>query len=211
MFKNYEKNVPTEELRARADRLDSEAVLALGLRKDKASAALLRKLAGTRFRESEMRERLKLDESEFEQKKKVYGARWTEEHRDASFSAKAALTRMKEADYLNDFIVELSTTNDEWKKEIVEYLGYIGDSRAIKHLGPLLGVDTCTPPQARVRRPGAVGGLIMCKTLGSVAAEALGNIVQPPFMDIQKKEPNKQHFFYTEWKQWWQDHKGEYR
>lgn len=208
---SYAKRVPIEELRNLAAERDYEAILALGLRGDRRSIPLLKKLAGTSsFDPSEIRAKRKLNSREFAQQLKVYGPQWSDAYLHASFAAKAALMRMKAADHLNEFIVELSTTNDTWKMDIVDYLGYAGDQRAIKYLGPLLKIDTCTSSQPAMA-PGAVGGITGCKAMGPVAAVALGRILQPPFMEIQKKEPNKMHFFYDEWRQWWEENKGKYQ
>ena len=83
----------------------------------------------------------------------------------------------------------------------MDYLGFTGDKRAIKYLGPLLENDTSV--SISEDRPG--------RTFSGVAAEALSDIVQPARMKELRKLNPRPHPFSDEWKQWWKENKDKYQ
>lgn len=199
----------TAEARVRAEGRSAEAIYLLGLRNDGESVPLLREIAAMPIpTEAELKKRLHVKSLQdtyppVQRRLDERISEWNLRYWESSFAAKAVLTKMKADDYFNDFISQLSTTNFEWKKEIIDDLGYIGDARAIKYLGPLLLDDRV------YSTPG--GEHAFGRTISGVAAEAMGKILQPPFMDIQKQHPKKTYFFYNEWKQWWKENQGKYK
>lgn len=196
------KSMTTGELRYRSKTRDAEGVLALGLRNDASSVPLLQEIASMPIpTEPELKSLLhvqSLKDPVIQADIKDYQRRYWE----SSFAAKAALMRMHAGDYLNDFIVQLTTSNFDWKRDVIDDLGYASDPRAIKYLGPLLLDDrTYSDPGSEH----AFG-----QTISEATSDAMGQILQPKFMDIQKQHPEQFHVFYNEWKQWWKENRDKY-
>lgn len=175
-------SVPATEIKRLASKRDASATYLIGIRNDRTAIPVLRQLAASPV-PPETENHL------------------VDRYRKSSLAAKAALTRMGAHDYFDEFVIELSTSNPTWKQEVIEALGYTGDKRAIKYLGRLLEDDTAVP----------IGGHGLVQYHYQVAAEALGEILQPPFMDIVKNEPAMPRTFSKEWKQWWKDNKAKYK
>jgi len=180
-----EMNAPLDEVRRLASKGDTTAIFILGLRSDRGSIPILEKIASNPTPP---------DKDPYRTEDWRVG-----QFRQSSLAAKAALSRMHVRDYFHEFIIELSTSNPIWKKDVMECLGYSGDKRAIKYLGALLEDDSCVEP----RSP--------CNTFSSVAAESLSEILDPPFKEVHKERPGMPFAQYKEWKQWWKANKGKYK
>lgn len=177
-----------EERQSRVNRRDEKAILAVGSRNDIDMLPTLRRIAAHSTPNDE-------DVKEFRSDKRTLGIRF----RDSSFAARAALTKMKAEDHLKDFVAELSTTNVRWKIDVIGYLGYMGDVRAAKHVGPLL-FDDSKP----FRRRGPV------PVVSAVAADAMGSILPDVLKELRRQNPGKM-FLLPEWKAWWKANEGKYK
>ena len=199
----YSKFMPIKELKERAAGGDEEAVLTVGIQKDSELIPALRKLAANCVLNDEQLMRRLHVKSLKEKNQQKYIHDHTEiaqrEHRNSCFAAKAALTRMKDHDYLNDFVVELSTTNLWWKEDVINYLGYIGDVRAIKYLGPLLSDDS--GPDTR-----GLPGI----PVADEAAAAMGDIIQPDSIVNLRRYPGNRYGNLKEWRMWWKENQQNY-
>jgi hypothetical protein len=194
------KRATTEALRERAHRKSSGAILMLGLRNDTASIPMLKEFAS---QETVTAEDLKacLHADSLMNVNRYVLESCQETCRNAIWSAKAALTKMGVQDHFSEFAVQLATTNPNWRIDIINYLGYVGDQRAVQVLGPLLLDDSQQPPWGHMVFP----------PTSFVAADAMGNILQPPFMINDKTLGNPGgHRHVQEWKQWWLANRAKY-
>jgi len=125
-----------------------------------------------------------------------------EAHRFAKIrrTAKAALAKLGNKEYLDEFIVLLSTSDKYVKYESIQVLGYIGDTRAISHLGPLL-YDTTSPPPL---------GHLDFDSYAMATAAALDHILPSVSAELQKSA-GKKRVFQKEWVVWWESNKGSYK
>lgn len=196
----YSQQLSTQELRRRISLGDEEAILAAGLKNDKEAIPLLRRLVSTPNPNENERTKRHKSESIPDRKREEHNARTIDiRYRDSNFAARAALTKMKADDYLNDFIAELSTANVSWKIDVIDYLGYIGDARAVKHLGPLL-FDDSKPFRSHGPVP----------VVSAAAVRAMGAMLKEPLAEIQRQNPGKA-FLLPEWKKWWKDNEARFK
>lgn len=193
----YSQQMSKQELRRRISLGDEEAILASGLKTDVEAIPLLRRLVST----PNPNENERTKHHKFSDKKRAeHNARTIDiRYRDSSFAARAALTKMKADDYLKDFIAELSTANVSWKIDVIDYLGYIGDARAVKHVGPLL-FDDSKPFRSHGPVP----------VVSAAAVRAMGAMLNEPLADLQRQNPRKA-FLLPEWKKWWKDNEAKYK
>jgi hypothetical protein len=197
------QSMSTGELRVRAKTRDAEGILVLGARNDTASIPLLKDIAAMPVPTEAELKRLLGVKSLQDPPVQAYINRRVSQYQhsywESSFAAKAILMKLHAGDYMNDFATQLSTNNFDWKREIIDDLGYTSDPRAVKYLGPLLQDDRT------YSNPGSEHAF--GRTISEAAAEAMGKIIQPPFMDASKKNPGKSIAFYGEWKRWWNENK----
>ena len=120
---------------------------------------------------------------------------------DKPYTARAALTRMRAADHMNDFVVGLSTTNRVWKINCILFLGYIHDKRAIKHLVPLLDDNSGFENDS---------GDNITMPVSAHAALAMSDSLEDEVKKIRKADPSRGMSSPTAWKQWWETNKVNY-
>ena len=178
---------PLEELRRAAHNRETHAILALGAKKDRGSLAWLQAMAATPFPPRE------------ELAKTIYKDVLIEEYHDANIAARMALARMGVDGYLDDFIVGLSTSSVDWRVDCFRALGFAGDLRVVKFLGPFLYDDKMPKrPHASVIQSNAVN-----------AIEALQELL--PEVDAAQRQKNLGVNFRQGWRRWWEENKGKYK
>ena len=179
-----------DELHNRAKERQPGALMELALRKDRTAIPLLRELA-----------RAKPSKEEIAAARNRKALFWG--YQKTRTRAKIALARMNDEPSFQEFIVGLSTTNGEWKADCIEALGYIGDSRAVKHLGPLLFDDT-GPDLGSIHE--------ISLSFGNQAGRALSKILPDEFAVMKKQNPDfheiKQEEF---WRKWWLKNRDKYK
>jgi hypothetical protein len=189
-------------LRKRAMAFDLQSILELGERGDSDSIPLLRELAeNPTITEATIR---KITVSEPRPgANRLRFTDLTRPHLAACFAARAALTKMKANDYFDAFIVELSTTNRNWRDIIIADLGYIGDLRALRFIGPYLFDEKCSDPKPNPNRK------FLCPTPAETTSEAIGRIVelQPEIGE----HPATGFGHYHEWQKWWANNHAKYQ
>lgn len=201
-FQDDERN-PIEARRKLAKGRSTEDILALGFRNDKVSIPMLRQFVATPVP----------TEADYLQAYKTRGyPRWIlrQKYRDASRAAKMALSRMGEKSYFDEFVVGLSTTDAEWRTVCIQALGYIGDKRALKYLGPILAetgeaseqrseTDDHGKPRVEKYYYGPYSG---------IAESAFLDILLPEFMD---KYHDRRAVPIGRWKEWWKENQDKYK
>lgn len=202
---------PIEDLRKRAANESWSAILLLGMRNDRASIPVLTRLAGSPA----------LSDAEYERRR--FGSNkvpWSRESRryraqkapfetirsQSSVAARMALARMGVDHYLDGFVAGLSTTSYQWKTQCIDALGYSGNVGVVKYLGPLLS-ETQPPPT-----PPGWDEDVAVLPYASSAASAL-NFLLP---DVERTELKRRGLAHQqlgpkEWREWWEQHKDQYK
>ena len=114
--------------------------------------------------------------------------------------AKVALARMGDQRQLDDFIVGLSSSNLAWAEDCVDYLGEIGDTRAVKHLAPFLYRHDYVPNPGGFPIP-----------LSMRAALSLALILPNVEAEYEKSHPRYQVMNEDDWRKWWEKNKKRFK
>ena len=142
-YKTQEKE-PIAVIRKQATQENQDAILTLGIINDRPSVPFLEHLAETPV----LTDQELINKYPNRQKSRNLGTLKENSRRirqSASVAAKMALTRMGARSYFDEFVVGLTTSSYEWKTTCIYALGYSGDKRALKFLGPML-TDKSDPP-----------------------------------------------------------------
>lgn len=187
---------PIEEIRKWARSRSSDDILVLGVRRDMTSLPLLRQIAETPSpTQSEINEALKHSRTK---------NRLIKEYRDSSVAAKFALARMGERRYFDEFVIGLSTTSLDWRADCIIGLGYSGDKRAIKFLGPLLY-------QEKISGTAASPGAIYSSDADNAEIALHDLLPEIKRSEIEKKLKNRPSRPGHIWQLWWEENKNKYK
>jgi HEAT repeat protein len=186
-----------QALAERVSSMDSEAILETGIRGNKDQVPFLEKLASSDELPKEVADRNLRGDSQRDARVKEF---MRPQHVAARRSAKMALARMGETQHLKEFVGDLSSS-DGWKRiYAIRALGYAGDKRAAKYLGPILNEQG---------GPRKVSKHELAPSYAETAEQALGQL----FPEVQagfEKESAHRFFFADEWKAWWKQNRDKY-
>jgi HEAT repeat protein len=154
-----------EQLRELAKTRDVDAILDLGERRDQGAADILVPLAqGPR--------------SVTIKRAKVFWA------------SRCALAKIGVAPYLDELMAGLASRNPKQRAEYLSALGWVGDPRAAKSIGPIL-LEKGGPPS----KTGS-------STWAGLAAEALGEIFPEVQVHLMLQDPGNRDRI-KQWRRWW--------
>ena len=121
-------------------------------------------------------------------------------YRDSSLAAKMALARMGVGNYFDEFVAGLSSTSVDWREDCGNALGYIGDKRAVKYLGPMLNQKEAPPK----------GPSHMNRSNASIAEDALFDLM-PEKYAAEKARRNNSPPPTEFWERWWEQNRAKYK
>jgi HEAT repeat protein len=187
----YEKQ-SSSELISQVARHNSYAIMELGRRRERSAAPVLRSIASEHDVDYLPHPKKQSQIAEWRMDSLVkYHINVS--HREARIS----LARLGEKQYLDEFIVGLSSSNLDWRANCIEILGRIGDKRAVPYLIPILDDN-------RMQHAG--------QSI-SYANAAVGSLIDI-LPDVEKKLA-QQHVLKADispndWKEWWSKNHSSY-
>jgi HEAT repeat protein len=193
------KQHSSNDLISAAKRHDPAAIRELGRRREQSSLRLLREIAI----EPDV---VVSDDQVRKQKtwasKSAARDKWMQDTfaNQSHLFAKIALARMGDDKYFDEFIVGISSTNPEWRRQCIVTLGEIQDKRAVKFLIPLLDDQSAPPgPRGEISTP-----------YNFAATAALQTILPDVDHEFRNKYGRDGTYFVDGWKEWWKGNKDAY-
>lgn len=175
-------HVTIEELRHLATKGEPDAIYQLGVRKDAGSLSLLEGLA-----------------------RQNHVLNGTDKLEKISVEARRAMVQIGAHPDISDYIQCASSATTHSREHCIRMLGYIGDIRAVRHLGPML-----FEPRGMYQDPLVLKNPkrnTLKPPYAEYASQALGRIlpqVQARFM-IEKPDQSSH---LKQWQYWWEGHEN---
>lgn len=175
-----ERETKIRQLKERAQKNDSKAVLELGEEGDGSVVQMLRELR--------------------KKGEKHFGA--------PGANAQMALAKLGEKKEFDEIVGELNSEDPRTQDNAIEKLTYIGGPKAIKALCPLLQMDKTRRPKWNMPVGGVnPKGKVFYASLGVMAARALAKIVDSPPVPPKEIPSNED---LSKWKAWWESNRAKF-
>ncbi len=197
-FRHY-KGLSDQEVQAKADELDPDAILELGHRAKLAKKERLKQISTKRKPDAKTLKAALLPDGKTN---KAIEKSIIDRHERSSRAARMALAKMGELGYVDEFIQGLKVETGTTKEESIEALGYIGDRKTAKELFELLSDDRMSDIPRSAHELGTA--------YSDIAEQALGEMFPEVLEDFRKKNPGRRFFFKEQWKKWWLQNKSKY-